>query len=217
MTRRVRRPLVLLSIFGLVVAACGGAAAEGSIRYVDPSSQTLIEVPASWHLYELEELSQRLDDLPFVEAVQGLEFPLQSMVAFDGAPFERAENLAVAIPEADYPIGAATVRSIGDVEREFVSRFTLTQAVIPYRSLPNAQEIMKEDFGFGNGYEGVRVLVAFGDETGQEVGVAYLISVTDPEDTRMFSVAAGCSRDCFVERQDEIESVVDSWLVNTRG
>ncbi len=211
-----RRLLLIFGILGLVLAACGGGS-DGSIRYVDPSSQTLIEVPVSWHLYELGELSERLDELPFVESVQGLEFPLQSMVAFDGAPFENPGNLAVAIPEADYPIGAATVRSIGDVEREFVSRFTLTQAVIPYRSLPNVQEIMKEDFGFGNGYEGVRVLVAFGDETGQAVGVAYLISVTDPDDTRMFSVAAGCSRDCFVERQEEIESVVDSWLVNTRG
>ncbi len=219
--RPMRRPLALLiGIFGLVVAACGGAATgNGTVRYVDPSSQTLIDIPGSWHLYDLSQLtaSPGLDDLPFVEPVQGLEFPLQSLVAFDGAPFEDTSNLSVAIPDASYPIGAAAVRSIGDTERDFVSRFTLTQAVVPYRSLPNSQEITKEDFSFGNGYDGVRVLVAFGDETGQKVGVAYLISVTDPADQRMFSVAAGCSRDCFIAHQTEIEQVVDSWLVNTRG
>ena len=90
--RLMRRPLPLLfGILGLVVAACGGTAAgKGTVRYVDPSSQTLIDLPGGWHLYDLSELSDApgLDDLPFVESVQGLEFPLQSLVAFDGAPFE---------------------------------------------------------------------------------------------------------------------------------
>jgi hypothetical protein len=200
----------------MLVAGCTD---EGSgsdlVTYTDPANLTLLDVPANWHIYEIEEINE-LERVPFVENVSGLEFPVESVVGFDGGPVDDVDNLAGQVVGADFPIGAATVRSVGERERDFVSRFALTQSVLPYFSLPNAQELTKEDFSFGNGYEGVRVLVAYADATGQNIGVAYMISVTDDNDERIFSVVAGCSRECFMDRQQDIESVVDSWLVNTR-
>lgn len=198
----------------LAATACGRASASGDV-YTDPERRFLIRLPDGWNLYLPEDLTG-LESVPFVNSVQGLEFPPLSLVGFDAAPVKGAGNLSVPLVQADYPIGVATVRSIGPVQRDFVSRFVLTEAVVPYRSLPNSRELLKEDFSFGRGYDGVRVLVVFSDEVGREFGVAYLISVTDPADSRMYSVVAGCSRDCFIQYQDAIEQVVDSWMVNTR-
>lgn len=211
-----RRILPLIGLLAVAAPACAQSGGDGLVTYTDPESRTLLEVPTDWHLYEIDEINQ-LDQVPFVQDVQGLEFPVESVVGFDAAPVDDVENLATDLVEADYPIGAATIRSIGETQRDFVSRYALTQSVIPYFAVPNARELSKDDFTFGDGYEGVRVLVAYPDAAGRSIGVAYLISVTDDQDEQIFSVVAGCSRECFVERQSDIESVVDSWLVNTRG
>ena len=212
-----RQVPILTGLLALTLSACAGNTGGDAdlITITDPANLTLIEVPSSWHVYEIEEINE-LERVPFVENVQGLEFPVESVVGFDASPVDDVENLSTEVVAADFPIGAATVRSVGERERDFVSRYALTQSVLPYLTLPNAQELTKEDFSFGNGYEGVRVLVAFADATGQNLGVAYMISVTDESDERIFSVVAGCSRECFIDHQPDIESVVDSWLVNTR-
>lgn len=211
------RPLAkLVAPLAVVLSACTGSGSADHVSYTDPAGLSYLSLPADWHLYELEEL-KTLDELPFVESVGGIELPPESGVAFDGAPIRDVANLASDLATADYPIGSATIRAIDEQERDFVSRFMLTQSVVPYRSLGDPQEVMKEDFSFGNGYEGVRVLVAFTAEDGTSQGVAYMISVTDAEDERMYSVVAGCSLACFTRHQDRIEEVVDSWLVNTKA
>ena len=96
--------------------------------------------------------------------------------------------------KSTYPIGSVSVRTVGDIEKQFLNRATLTQSIVPYFQFLDAQEHVREDFTFGDGYDGVRVLVSYADDTGAEVGVAYMISVTDPSDNRMYSIVAGCSR-----------------------
>jgi len=41
--------------------------------------------------------------------------------------------------------------------------------------------------------------------------------VTNPSDDRIYSIVAGCSRQCYIDNQEQIERVVDSWLVNKRA
>jgi len=205
----------VLAATGLLIPACGGDSAD-VVTYTDTERLGRFQIPEQWHTYELSELSA-LDDLPFDEPVQGFTFPPVSSIAFDGDPVRDVTHLSRALPEAEYPIGLMSVRQIGETEKDFLSRALLTQSVLPYYNLANSQELQKEDFTFGGGFDGVRVLVAYEDEAGQNQGVAYLITVSNPEDTRMYSMIAGCSRECFITHQDTIVGVVDSWLVNKRA
>ena len=199
----------------LLLAACSNAG-SGVVTFTDEERLTRFEIPESWHVYELSELSA-LEDVPFDEQVQGFSFPAISSVGFDGGPVRDVANLTAELPAADFPIGAMSVRQVGEVEKDLLSRAMLTQSVLPYYTLSNSEEIVKEDFSFGNGFDGVRVLVAFQDEAATGQGVAYLISVSNDDDTRIYSMIAGCSRECFVAQQETIEKVVDSWLVNKRA
>jgi hypothetical protein len=210
-----RRFLLALVPLILVAGACGGQDTD-TVRYTDPDKLSLVNLPSEWHFYEIEELNA-LDDIPFAETYAGFDFPAVTSVAFDGAPSRDVTNVTSALAAATYPIGAMTVRTVGDVERQFINRATLSQSVLPYFQFLDAQEHVREDFSFGDGYDGVRVLVSYSDDTGSEVGVAYLISVTDPADNRMYSIVAGCSRQCYIDNQTQIERVVDSWLVNKRN
>lgn len=198
-----------------LLAACSSAD-SGVITFTDEERLSRFDIPESWHVYELSELSE-LEDMPFDEQVQGFTFPAISSVGFDGGPVRDVANVASALPEADYPIGSMSVRQVGEVEKDLLSRAMLTQSVLPYYGLSNSEEITKEDFTFGNGFDGVRVLVAFQDEAATGQGVAYLISVSNEDDTRIYSMIAGCNRECFIANQETIEGVVDSWLVNKRA
>jgi hypothetical protein len=206
---------MVVASLSVVLAACGGAG-SGVVTLTDPERLGKFDIPESWNVYELSELSA-LEDLPFDEQVQGHAFPAISSIGFDGGPVRDVANLAAALPDAEYPIGAMSVRQVGEVEKDLLSRAMLTQSVLPYYGLSNSQEITKEDFSFGGGFDGVRVLVAFQNEEATDQGVAYLISVSNAEDTRIYSMIAGCNRECFIANQDTIEKVVDSWLVNKRA
>ncbi len=202
-------------VLALVVSSCAGPN-TGLVTVTDAAHLSRLDVPADWNVYSFEALAA-LDDLPFDEPVQGITFPVVSAVGFDGAPTPDVSRLTVPLSEVSYPIGAATVRTVGALGRDFLSRAVLTQSVIPYFTFNNPQELTKEDFSFGDGFDGVRILVAFEDDAGSSQGVAYMISVSNPEDTRIYSVVAGCNRECFIANQDLITKVVDSWLVNKRG
>jgi hypothetical protein len=210
-----RLNFALWLVIPLVLAACGSTD-DGQIEYTDPERLSLLKLPGDWNLYEEPDLDS-LEGFPFMPELQGFPFPAQSVVAFDGAPSPDVENLGTDLATATYPIGTAAVRSISDANRDHVSRFLLSQSVLNYASFEDIQEVTKEDFSFGEGYEGVRRLVAYTSPDGLNQGVAYLISVTNPNDDRMYSVVAGCSFECFTSNQEEIEQVVDSWLVNTKG
>lgn len=186
------RVWILLAFAGFAVTACGDGESE-TVTHTDPQRLSRFEAPQDWHVYDFAELST-LADLPFDEQVQGFSFPAITSLGFDGAPVKDVNQLTAPLPEAAYPIGAASVRQVGDRERDFLSRAVLTQSVIPYFGLANPQELQKEDFSFGDGFEGVRLLVSFQSETSPEQGVAYLVSVSDPDDSRIYSIVAGCNR-----------------------
>ncbi|HEY6627928.1 MAG TPA: hypothetical protein VI193_02965 [Acidimicrobiia bacterium] len=209
------RHLVVLATATLLISACGGDS-DAVITYTDTQRLGRFQIPEQWHTYELSELSS-LEDLPFDEPVQGFTFPAVSSIGFDGDPVRDVAHLGRALPESEYPIGLMSVRQIGETQKDFLSRAVLTQSVLPYYDLANSQELQKEDFSFGGGFDGVRVLVAFEDAAGQNQGVAYMITVSNPDDTKMYSMIAGCSRECFISHQETIVGVVDSWLVNKRA
>ncbi len=211
----VSRPLVLVAIVALIAAACGGGDSD-SLTYKDPDRLTLFEIPATWNLYTTEDLSA-VTEVPFV--VQGRDFtlPVISRVAFEGSPSRNVSNLAQPISRLDFPVGSAVVRSIGPSMRDLVSRYLLTEVVVPYRQAPQSQEILKTDLQFADDWEGVQVVVQYTESATSEDAAVFMASITDPEQTRLFSIAVGCSVDCFNTYIEDIRGIVDSWLVNTNG
>ena len=207
--------ITVLGPLALALVSCGTGDAD-TVSYTDPDKLSLVNLPTNWHTYEIAELNA-LEDVPFAEPYAGFDYPAVSSLAFDAAPARDVANVTNSLALVDYPIGAMSVRTVGDLERQYLNRAALSQSVVPYFQFVDSEEHVREDFSFGDGYDGVRVLVSYVDESGAEVGIAYLISVTDPADNRMYSIVAGCSRDCYIENQAEIERVVDSWLVNKRS
>ena len=203
------------AVLVFALAACGGSS-DGVQTYTDPERLSLVELPSDWHLYPQEQVSN-LDGFPFMASYGNTSMSVRSVVAFDGAPAAAVDNLTVDPALSSYPIGSASVRDVSESTKEILSRFLLTQSVLDYTDDVNVQEVTKEDFSFGSGFDGVRRLVAYTTADGTGQGVAYLISVTDSTDDRVFAVVAGCNLECFTENQAEIERVVDSWLVNTKG
>jgi len=212
---RTARTTLVAAGLGLLLAACGGT--DSNLRTItDDQSLSRFDVPFDWNTYEHEELST-LERLPFDATYQGFSFPAVTSIGFDGAPVQDVSRLNAHLADADYPIGAASVRTVGELERDFVSRALLAQSVVPYYTLGNPDEITKERFSFGSGFDGIRLLVSFENEAGNGLGVAYLIAVSNSDDSRIYSIVAGCNRDCFVANQETITKVVDSWLVNRKG
>ncbi len=209
----LRSALVLLAVFAVFASACSTGSSD-VIRYRDPDDFSLFEIPKDWHLYERSELGD-VGEVPFATDFSGIAVPVEAGVAFDGAPAGNPANLAIPFALSPYPIGASAVRAITPDARDIISRSLLTQLVVPYDSNEVVRELLKNDIDFGQDYSGVEVIVVFTDEaTASDVGV-YLMSVTDPTVTRMYSMAVGCSLDCFQLHQDEIADVMNSWLVNT--
>ena len=210
--RSITRVLAIGSLFAVPLAACSQPEA-GITTHTDPDRQSLIEVPSEWHLYESEEMAE-LESQVFTADIDGL--PIEYAIAFDGAPRRDPENVNEPFLTADFPVGASIIRRVDEGVRDAISQRLLSQVAVPYEGLQITPEL-QEPFEFAEGFDGVRQLAVYTDPaTGNEAAV-YLISVTDQEDARIYSVAVGCSVECFTEHQEKISEVVDSWLVNVRA
>lgn len=207
------RLVAAAAAFALFGVACGGDV-SGTVKYEDPDERALFVLPADWNLYESDELTD-LAFVPFGFAYTET-FPIVQQVAFDGAPGHNPSNLTVPTAGSAYPVGTFTIRSVGASSRDFVSRSLLEDAIVPAQVFTIGDELLSEDIDFGREYEGIRRFIPFQDENTSEQGVVYFVSVTSPDDSVIYSIAAGCSTTCWETFQADIQGVVDSWIVNTR-
>jgi hypothetical protein len=196
----------------LVVSACAGTS-DGVTRVRDGDRLVYFELPAGWEVIGDDQLAG-LAGTPFVVQSDDLVLPILSRVVFHGQ--ETGAGLGAAdVSLSPVPIGTAAVRSISASQRDLISRYWLAEAVLAYHEEPVAQELLKQDITVAAGYDGVQLVVAYNDsETQADAAVAF-VSVTDPEARRMFSIAIGCSLECYGENQAQILDIIDSWLVNT--
>lgn len=196
-----------------LLAACGLGGSD-TTTYRDAQDRSLFELPDNWNLYGAEEVS-RLEEVPLIPDMNGYQ-PI-SYVAFDGAAGRNLDNLTLEITKSPFPVGAQIIRQIGPADKDLLSRQLLTLSAFDLGEPGlGVQSIQNEDFSFGRDYEGVRRLLGITDEEGQLQGAIYILAVTNPNATQLYSMAAGCSLACFQERQTEISRAVDSWIVNTR-
>jgi hypothetical protein len=207
--------VAVVAALGLLLAACtAGSSSTQSI--IDDDNLTRIDLPADWDTYSNDALAG-MADTPFVVQLTGAEMPVMSRFAFDGAPIANTQNLTTPISQADFPVGSSVVRRISPEVRDYVSRYLLTEAVVPYHQASASQEVLKQDIDLGNDHKGVQLVVVYRDPATDQDAAVLLISATDPEVTTMYQVAVGCSLECFQANTPEITKIVDSWLVNTRG
>jgi hypothetical protein len=212
--RRLFLATALIGGVGMLLGACGGGSSDIQ-SFTDPDRYTKVDIPADWKVYSGSDLDG-ISATPFVVEADGVELPVVSRVVFDGSPTPSTENLTGPISEADFPIGSSVVRRISPELRDFMSRYLLAEVVVDYHSSEQAEEFLKQDLEIGDGFEGVQLMLAYRDQvTSSDAGVL-LISLTDPEVTRLYQVAVGCSLECFNTHADVITGIVDSWLVNTR-
>ncbi len=197
-----------LAIFGLIAAGCGGSAAN---RHIDSTEESLIQLPDDWEVYSNAEVANP----PFVHASDSVSFPVISQMAFAAGGLANAGAFSEPVAASAFPIGVTTVRDIPLNVRDLVSRRVLSDVVLPYQGLPS-QELVKKDFAFDDTWNGIEVAVMYTDPITSSDGAAYFISITDPGVSRHYSIAIGCSLDCFADNQADIEQVINSWLVDTR-
>jgi hypothetical protein len=205
---------VLVAIAAALLGACGGGTSAVQ-SFTDPERYTKVDIPSDWRIYSGSDLDG-ITATPFVVESEGVELPVVSRVVFDGSPTPSTENITAPVSEADFPIGSSVVRRISPELRDFMSRYLLAEVVVDYHNAEQAEEILKQDLEIADGYEGVQLMLAYRDaDTSSDAGVM-LISLTDPDVTRLYHIAVGCSLECFNTHADVITGIVDSWLVNTR-
>ena len=210
----VGRIVAAATLFVMVSVACGGARSDRT-EYKDPDDLALFEVPSEWNIYIADELT--LQDLPFVTSFVDT-LPIISVAAFDGRVGRNVTNLEQPVSLVRYPVGAFVVRNVSPTERDLLSRATLETLILwpEFYTVTNRGPNIDTDFDFGNDYVGIRRVVRFEDMATQENGIVAFASVTNPDDSLIYSVAVGCSEQCFEQFAEDIIEVIDSWIVNTR-
>lgn len=209
---RKLRALAGMVLAALALAACGEGNPD-TITYRDAENRSLFQLPNDWHLYRADELVQ-VGSVPFLPDIGGYK-PI-SFVAFDGAAGRNLENLALEVTASPFPLGAQIIRQISPDEKEILSRRMMAMSAYNVQNPGQGVQINTEDFSFGRDYEGIRAFVGFTREDGDLEGLVYVLAVTNPEVTELYSMAAGCSLDCFSRQQERILEAVNSWVVNTR-
>ncbi len=208
-----KRVLAWAAALAVVAAACGGTGSSDTFRYKDPNDLALFDVPKDWNVYTEDELTQQ--NLPFVTNFVDT-LPIATVTAFDAGTGRNVANLQQPVSSVRYPVGSFVVRDVSRGERDLLSRASLETLVLWPEFFQVTNRGANDDFDFGNKYEGIRRVLQFEDQTTQERGVVAFISVTNPDDSLILSMAVGCSEVCFEQFADDIIEVVDSWVVNTR-
>ena len=211
--KRMLRGLVLVAALATVVSACGEGSSE-TITYHDADDRSLFELPNDWHLYPADELVQ-VAPVPFLPDTGG---HMVSFVAFDGAAARNLGNVALDAAASEYPLGAQIIRQISDTQRNDISNRSMALSAYNVDSAGLGVEMLNlvDDPEFDRNYDGIRGYLGVTLEDGTLEGVIYVRAVHNPEMTELYSMAAGCSVDCFTRERQTIEEAVNSWIVNTR-
>lgn len=196
----------------LAASACGGDSSR--TEYKDPNDLALFKVPSDWNVYNATEVSNQ-PSLPF--AINFADsVPISSIMAFDAAPGRNPVNLAKPIASVRYPVGTYVVRQVSRSERELLSRGSLESLVLWPEFYTVVARGAEEEVDLGNEFEGIRRILRFEDVTTQDRGMVAFVSVTNPDDSLIYSMAVGCSEVCFDQYNTDIIEVIESWAVNTR-
>jgi hypothetical protein len=203
-----RRALASLSLV-VLVTSCSGS----GYQYVkDSTSTAFFKLPTSWALFDEDQiLSSDLVSLS-PQSQQSVAQALW-MVAFDanGTP----SLTLVLSPGAQQPAGFAQVRPLGSQERDTFSLSTIRNALFNVDGTSGTgsgvEVISTSDVVLTGGFHGLRV------EYNIPEGTDYLtidqIGVVDPQTSTLYLFAIGCEAHCYIDNQDAIDQIANSWTV----
>jgi len=206
------RIAILVLAGAMLLTACGGDDPDTTV-YRDADNRSLFKLPNDWNLYRADELSL-IAPVPFVPDLGGYR-PI-SFVAFDGAAGRDLNNLSLDAATSPFPVGAQIIRQISPAEKDLLSRRLMAVSAYDVTNPGQGVEIDTWDFTFGRDLEGIGATVGLTAQDGQSQGLVYVLAVTNPEATELYSMAAGCSLECFAREGEQIVAAVESWIVNTR-
>lgn len=211
--RRTLGCAVFAVAFSMVISACGGGDPD-KVTYRDAENRSLFELPKEWHLYRADELVSA-GPVPFLPEAGG---SILSYVAFHGAASRSLGDLATGAAEAQYPLGAQIIRQVSADERNLLSNLYMAEsAYATYSSSLGVQIIrLDNDPDFDRDYDGIRGYLGVTQDDNDLQGVIYVRAGHNPDGTELYSMAVGCSIECFTREQQVIEQAVNSWVVNTR-
>ena len=212
--RRTPRSAVAIVLLSVVMTACAGGGDPDKITYRDAQNRSLFELPKDWNLYRADELVQA-GPVPFLPSTGG---NIVSYVAFDGAAGRNLGNLISGAAGAPYPLGAQIIRQISADDKNLLSNlFMAESAYATYNSNLGLQILqLDEDPEFDRDYDGIRGYLGVTQGDSDLQGVIYVRAGHNPDGTELYSMAVGCSLECFTRERQEIEQAVNSWVINTR-
>lgn len=212
--RRTPRGAVTIVLLSLILVACTGGGSPDKITYRDSENRSLFELPKDWNLYRADELMQA-GTVPFLPNTGA---NIVSYVAFDGAAGRNLGNLVAGAAGAPYPLGAQIIRQVSADEKDLISNYYMATSTYATSNPSLGVQIIQldDDPGFDREYDGVVGYLGVTQGGDDLQGVIYLRVGHNPDGTELYSMAVGCSLDCFRRQQQEIEQAVDSWVVNTR-
>ncbi len=206
--RLTRRALASLS-FVVLAASCSGS----GYQYVkDSTSTAFFKLPTSWALFNEDQiLSSDLVSLS-PQSQQSVAQALW-MVAFDGNGTPSLTHVLSA--GSQQPAGFAQVRPLGSQERDTFSLSTIRNALFNVDGTSGTSSgvelISTSDVVLSGGFHGLRV------EYNVPEGTDYLtidqIGVVDPQTSTLYLFAIGCEAHCYLDNQDAIDQIANSWTV----
>ena len=204
--RAARRALASLAII-LVAASCSGS----GYQYVkDSSSTAFFKVPTDWTLFDEDQIL-RSDLVQLSPQSQQSVAQALWMVAFDanGQP-----SLSHVLSAAAEPSGFAQVRPLGSEERDTFSLATIRNALFDVDGTTDAagvELLASSDVVLPGGYRGLHV--EYNVPEGSDYLTINQIGVVDSQTSTLYMFVIGCEARCYLDHQDAIEQIADSWTV----
>jgi hypothetical protein len=208
---RLTRCLVVSLSLAVLVTSCAGS----GYQYVkDSSSTAFFKLPTTWALYDEDQI---LDSDMVTLSPQSQQSVAQAlwMVAFDanGSP-----SLSHVLSSgSEQPAGFAQVRPLGAEERDTFALSTIRNALFDVDGTSDSsgtsgvELLSTSDVVLDGGFHGLHL--EFNVPDGSDYLTVNQIGVVDPDTSTLYLFAIGCEAHCYLDHQDAIEQIAESWTV----
>ena len=202
-----------LAVLGAVVAVLAGCGEPSETRVVSDDARFILHLPTSYTVFEADvSASAAIGASPTLGEYLNAQGQIS---AFDASPDASTQNITDIL--VDYPTGwVISIPILSDQLKDELSWASMRNLQFGVDSVPGAQPILTEPINFPDldlmGYRVVAELPATSDTTGPWVTIDSTV-LTDDQHERLWMLYVGCSYDCYQKYDDEIQAIVDSWVV----